>query len=53
MDAGELFGKIKRETLNQNDWFSGLSGYRFGRPVILLDLAEPAALVEKPVKRKN
>lgn len=38
-ERGELFGRIKRETVNANDWYSALSGWRFGRPVILLDLA--------------
>lgn len=38
-DKGETIGKIKRETVNSNDWCSALSGYRFGLPVILLDLA--------------
>lgn len=37
-DRGETLGKIKRETVNQNDWASGLSGWRFGKPLILLDL---------------
>ena len=39
VDAGEVIGKIKVETLNGNDWESYISGYRFGRSVILLDLA--------------
>lgn len=38
-DRGDDVGKIKRETVNSNDWYSSLSGYRFGAPVILLDLA--------------
>jgi hypothetical protein len=38
-DRGESIGKIRRETVNANDWYSALSGYRFGRPVVLLDLA--------------
>ncbi len=37
-DRGESFGKIRRETVNGNDWASGLSGWRFGRPVVLLDI---------------
>ena len=37
-DRGETIGKIKRETVNENDWASGLSGWRFGKPLILLDL---------------
>ena len=38
VERGETFGKIKRETVNQNDWASALSGWRFGKPLILLDL---------------
>jgi len=37
-DLGEAIGKIRRETVNGNDWASGLSRWRFGRPVILLDI---------------
>lgn len=39
IDHGEAIGRIKRETVNANDWYSALSGWRFGKPVILLDLA--------------
>jgi hypothetical protein len=39
VDRGEAFGAIKRKTTNQNDWFTALSGWRFGRPVVLIDLA--------------
>ncbi len=39
IDRGELIGRIKRETINRNDWASGMSGWRFGQPLILLDLA--------------
>ncbi|MCY3019765.1 MAG: hypothetical protein NTW87_12145, partial [Planctomycetota bacterium] len=38
-DSGVIIGRIKRETVNGNDWYSAMSGYRFGLPVILLDLA--------------
>ena len=38
IDSGEVIGKIKRETVNGNDWASGLSGWRCGKPLILLDL---------------
>jgi hypothetical protein len=38
IDAGEIIGKIKRETVNQNDWASGLSGWRCGKPLVLLEL---------------
>ena len=38
-DRGERIGQLQRQTVNGNDWYSSLSGYRFGRPVILLDLA--------------
>ncbi|MEI6518864.1 MAG: hypothetical protein WCO98_02285 [bacterium] len=38
-ENGQAIGKIKRETLNGNDWDSGLSGYRFYQPIILLDIA--------------
>ena len=38
-DRGESFGRLQRERGNNaNDWFAVLSGWRFGRPVILLDL---------------
>ena len=39
IDRGELLGKIKRETLNGNDWASALSGWRCGKPLILLEEA--------------
>ncbi|MCX5658687.1 MAG: hypothetical protein NTW19_03065 [Planctomycetota bacterium] len=35
---GELIGKIARQTVNQNDWFAGAGEYRFGKPVLLLDV---------------
>jgi len=38
-EKGESFGKIVRKTTNRNDWFAALSGWHFGLPVILLDLA--------------
>lgn len=40
-DEGLVIARIRRETVNHNDWFSGASGWRFGRPVILLDLVVP------------
>ncbi len=43
IDRGEAIGMIKRETVNANDWFSALSGWRFGKPVILIDLVNPSA----------
>ncbi len=52
VDAGEAIGKIKRDTANHNDWYSALSGYRFGRPVLLLDLVAPPAVSTAPVKGK-
>jgi hypothetical protein len=39
VERGELFGRIKRETVNGNDWAAVLAGWRFGRPVVLFDLA--------------
>jgi hypothetical protein len=39
IDAGELIGRIRRDTVNANDWFSARSGWRCARPLILLDLA--------------
>jgi hypothetical protein len=39
IEQGQAIGRIKSETLNRNDWFSTLSGWRSGRPLILLDLA--------------
>lgn len=58
IDRGEAIGKIKRETVNANDWASGLSGWRCGRPLILLDLyaesRQPAAGAGKrPNKGKS
>lgn len=41
IDRGELIGQIRRLTVNANDWFSALSGYRCGTPVVLLDLPTP------------
>ena len=38
INRGEAIGKIKRETVNQNDWASGLSGWRCDKPLILLEL---------------
>ncbi len=37
VDRGDAIGKIKRVTVNRNDWYSGMSGYRFPKPVLLLD----------------
>ena len=34
-----MIGQIKRLTVNANNWDRALSGYRFGRPLILLDVA--------------
>ena len=39
IDDGTAIGKIKRTTINGNDWYSGLSGYRLGASLILLDLS--------------
>ena len=38
VERGEIIGRIVKKTLNGNDWYSSLSGWRFGRPVILLEL---------------
>jgi hypothetical protein len=38
IDRGDAIGKITRETVNHNDWASGLSGWRFGKSIVLLDL---------------
>lgn len=38
VDRGELIGKLRRTTINANDWYSAAGGYRAGRPLILLDL---------------
>ncbi|MFW5682832.1 MAG: hypothetical protein ACOC1G_07490, partial [Phycisphaeraceae bacterium] len=38
VESGQAIGKIERLTINLNDWFSGASGYRFAKPVILLDV---------------
>jgi len=48
-DRGEAFGRIKRETVNRNDWAAALAGWRFGRPVVLLDLA---GVNDNPVAEK-
>jgi hypothetical protein len=49
IDAGEAIGRISRQTVNGNDWFSALSGYRFGKPVLLLDLTGQLDAKGKPV----
>lgn len=41
VESGELIGRIARKTVNQNDWFAGAGEYRFGKPVLLLDLRLP------------
>ncbi len=38
VDSGQAIGRIRRETVNGNDWYSSLSGYRCGAPLIVLDL---------------
>ena len=38
IDRGDAIGKIKRDTVNGNDWASSLSGWRCGKPLILLEL---------------
>jgi hypothetical protein len=38
IDRGDAIGKIKRDTVNGCDWASSLSGWRCGKPLILLDL---------------
>lgn len=38
IDTGDRIGKVKRTTINGNDWYSGLMGYHFGKPLLLLDL---------------
>ena len=38
-ERGETIGRIKCTTVNRNDYFATLSGYAFGDPIILLDLA--------------
>ena len=39
---GQVIGRIKRTTVNRNDWYSGMSGYRAARALILLDIAGKA-----------
>ena len=39
VEKGRIIARIKRTTVNRNDWYSGMSGYRAERPVILLDIA--------------
>ena len=39
IERGESIGRIKRETVNGNDWYSGMSAYRLHRPVVLFDLS--------------
>jgi hypothetical protein len=52
VDRGEAIGKIKRETVNGNDWASALSGWRCGKPLILLDLATEASLRARAAKKQ-
>jgi hypothetical protein len=42
-EKGETIGKIKVTTTNHHDYFAPLSGYVFGKPIILLDLAGTGA----------
>lgn len=51
-EQGETFGKIKRETVNGNDWASALGGWRCGKPLLLLDLVSGPHLVQPGVARK-
>lgn len=57
VDRGEAIGALKRTTLNGNDWFGGVqSGFRFPKPVVLLDLAGQkgdAPLVEGGLTRSG
>ena len=41
-EKGEAFGRIKRTTINRNDYYSARGGFAFGRNVLLLDLAGEA-----------
>jgi len=49
IDAGEKIGRISRQTHRGEDFFSDIGGFRFGAPVILLDLvgAEDNPLAER------
>jgi hypothetical protein len=38
VERGAAIGKIKRTTVNNNDWYCGMSGYRCAAPIVLLDL---------------
>ncbi len=54
IDAGGEIGRISRLTVNGNDWYSALSGYRCGKPLLLLELAglqdaRGAAVVTNPL----
>ncbi len=52
VDKGEAIGRLKRLTVNGNDWYSALGGWRCAQPVLLLDLVqEPAAGAGKKTER--
>jgi hypothetical protein len=53
IDRGEAIGKIKRETVNGNDWASSLSGWRCGKPLILLDLYSESLLQAAAARGKD
>jgi len=48
-ERGETIGKMRVTTVNRNDYFGTLSGYIFGKPVILLDLVGTKDANGKPV----
>lgn len=39
IDRGQQIGRIKLTTVNRNDYYSAMGGYRVGLAVVLLDLA--------------
>jgi hypothetical protein len=47
--AGDTIGRVRLETLHSHDAYAPLSGYAFGKPLVLLDLAGTAG---NPLVRK-
>lgn len=48
-EHGEAIGAIKCNTVSRNDYFTLLSGYVFGKPIVLLDLVGQPPVDKQPV----